>query len=64
MADDQDYLDELIARRRTIAGVKQTVHADQSTTFDQEALEREIARVERVVRGHSGTRLARTSKGV
>lgn len=64
MADDQAYLDELKAKRRAMAGIRQTTFDNQSTTFDQEALDREISRVERVLAGTSRTRYAATSKGV
>ena len=64
MPDDQAYLDELKARRRTIAGVRSTSFSDQSTTFDQEALDREIARVEGTLAGAlPRIRYAVTSKG-
>jgi hypothetical protein len=66
VADDQAYLDELRARRRTIAGVRSTAFSDQSTTFDQEALDREIARVEAELAGDLGRprmRFAVTNKG-
>jgi hypothetical protein len=64
MADDQDYLDTLKARRAQFAGIRSTTFSDQSTTFDNEALDKEIARVERVLAGGSRTRYAATSKGV
>lgn len=64
MADDQEYLDELTERRRKLVGVKSTQFSDQATTFDPEALDREIRRVEQVIRGRSRTRYAATSKGV
>lgn len=64
MADDQAYLDELIAKRRAMAGVKRTTFSDQSTEFDVDGLNREIERVTRAVEGNSGTRYATTSKGL
>lgn len=64
MADDQAYLDTLKARRAQFAGIKATTFSDQSTTFDPDALDKEIARVERVITGGSRTRYAATSKGV
>lgn len=63
MADDQAYLDTLRQRRATTAGIKSTGFADQITTFDAEALDREIARVERIVDGRSRTRYGAFSKG-
>lgn len=64
MADDQEYLDELKARRRAMAGVRQTSFEQQSTTFDQESLDKEIARVERIVASAPRVRFASVSKGV
>jgi len=63
VADDQDYLDELLAKRRATVGVKQTSISDQSTTFDPDALNREIDRVTRVMAGGSRTRYAVVNKG-
>jgi hypothetical protein len=64
MADDQAYLDALKARRAQFAGIKQTTFSDQSTTFDPDGLDKEIARLERLLSGVSRTRYAATSKGV
>jgi hypothetical protein len=64
MAYTSAQLEELRERRRQMAGIRSTTFSDQSTTFDLESLDREIARAEREVRGTSGTRYAATSKGV
>lgn len=64
MADDQAYLDELIAKRRSMIGVKRTSFADQSTEFDIEQLNSEIGRVERSIATNSRTRYAATNKGL
>lgn len=64
--DTQAYLDTLYARRASLVGVRATGFSDQSTTFDLESLDREIARVERVLatRAHgTSTRYAATRKG-
>lgn len=63
MPDDQAYLDELKARRRTIAGVRSTAFSDQSTTFDHDALDKEIARVEGALYPLPRIRYAVTDKG-
>jgi hypothetical protein len=64
VADTQEYLDELYAKRRAAAGVRQLQFSDQLTTFDHEQLEREITRVERALRGRSTTRVAAFRSGV
>lgn len=67
MADTPDYLEELLAKRRAMVGVRATSHGDQSTQFDGDWLDREIARVERVLASGSSSgrfRFAVTDKGV
>ena len=64
MADDQDYLDELVARRRATIGIKQTAVSDQSTTFNADELNREIERVTRAISGSSRTRYAVVNRGL
>ena len=62
-ADEEEELAELKARRRASAGIKSTTFADQSTTFDQEGLDKRIAELEN--KGNAGrVRYAATSKGV
>lgn len=63
MADTAEYLAELEARRATFAGIKSTQHQDQQTTTDLDQLDREIARVKRVLQPTSRTRLAAFHKG-
>lgn len=63
MADNQTYLDELIAKRRAMVGVRRTSIADQSTEFDIEQLNSEIGRVERALAEGSRTRYAVVNKG-
>lgn len=63
-ADEQAELDELKARRRKTAGIQQTTFSDQSTTFDNEGLDRRIASLEAKARAGGGSRLAAFSKGV
>jgi len=63
VADDQTYLDELIAKRRAMIGVKRTSFQDQSTEFDIEQLNSEIGRVERAIASSSRTRYAVVNKG-
>lgn len=60
-ADEQSELDELKDRRRKTAGIRQTTFSDQSTTFDQDGLDRRIAQLES--KSRSGYRLAATRKG-
>jgi hypothetical protein len=64
MEDTQAYLEELQLKRRKYAGLRSATFSDQSQTFDLEALDKEIERVKRALRGTSGTRYASTSKGV
>lgn len=64
MADTQAYLDELLAKRSAQVGVRQTTFQDQSTTFDLDGLNREIARVERALSGGSQTRYAVVNRGL
>lgn len=63
MADTQDYLDSLYAKRAKQIGLKGAAFSDQSVSYDFEALEREIARVERALATSGGTRYAATRKG-
>ena len=64
MADTHEYLDELKAKRRTRAGVRSAQVGDQRTDYDLEALDREIARVERALASPTTrTRYAVVSKG-
>jgi hypothetical protein len=64
--DNQAYLDSLYVKRAALVGLRGNAFSDQSTQWDLESLDREIARVERVLataaRG-STTRYAATSKG-
>lgn len=65
-AQIQEQLTTLYARRAASAGVRNTTFSDQSTTFDNEGLEKIIASLEQQLaaftRG-SSTRYASTSKG-
>lgn len=65
-AEQEAELAELYERRRLTAGLKGAAFSDQSTTFDNEALDRRIASLEAslaaITRG-SSTRYAATSKG-
>lgn len=65
--DTQAYLDSLYARRAALIGIKRSGFSDQQLDTDLESLDREIARVERVLaaaaNGGSSTRYAATSKG-
>lgn len=57
----------LIERRAAIAGVRSTTFADQSTTFDQNSLDRRIAAIEQAIAtldGQTRTRYAAITKGV
>lgn len=64
MADNQAYLDSLIAKREAQVGIKGTSFHDQRTDFDIDGLNREIARVERVLAGGSRTRYAVVNRGL
>lgn len=65
MADDQDYLETLYARRQKFAGISRTQFGDRSTDIDLEQLNAEIARVEAALNSTGSTRrLAVFSKGV
>lgn len=64
MADTQEQLDELEERRLKTVGIAATQFSDQSTTFDNDGLLKEIQRKKRAIRGTSGTRYAATKKGV
>jgi len=63
VADDQTYLDELVAKRRAMVGVKRTSFDSQSTEFNVDELNAEIGRVERAIIGTSRTRYAIVTKG-
>lgn len=56
-------LADLRARRAAMAGIRSTAFADQSTTFDQDGLDKRIAAIERQLCG-SGSYYVSTSKGV
>lgn len=65
-AELEAELAELRAKRRAIAGVRSSTYSDQSTTFDQDGLDKRIAQIEQQLaqcaRGGT-TRYAATSKG-
>ncbi len=64
--DTQAYLDSLYVKRATLVGVRSNAFSDQSTQWDLESLDREIARVERVLataRRGSTTRYGAVRKG-
>jgi hypothetical protein len=64
VADDQAYLDTLLAKRAATVGIKGTSFQDQRTDFDIDGLNREIARVERAMAGGSRTRYAVVNRGL
>lgn len=65
MAFTQADIDELKAKIKAFAGVKNTTFADQSTTFDLEGAKATLAMMEADVAGRvSRTRYAATSKGI
>lgn len=65
MAFSQADIDELRAKMKAFAGIRATAIDNQSTTFDYEAAERLLARMEREVNGTTTrTRYAAVSKGV
>lgn len=60
-------LTDLRTRRAAMAGIQSTAFADQSTTFDQDSLDRRIAAIEQqlaTLDGRTRTRYAATTKGV
>lgn len=63
MADTQEYLDALYAKRAARAGVKRTRFADRETEYDAEWLDGEIQRVEQSLQVKPAVRYASISKG-
>jgi hypothetical protein len=63
MADTQEYLDSLYAKRAARAGVRRTRFADRETEYDAEWLDREIARLEGALEVKPRVRYASISKG-